>query len=763
MTQKLYDMMDWAAIEEIVYSEAANPEKLLGPHSYGRGSLVFAFFPGASAVILKSFNKKYDKAMEQADEAGVFAIYLPVKNVPEYYYEVEYEDRRVTEKDPYLYTCLCDPSYIKKFNSTAFASCYKFLGAHPARVTGYGANADLELLDTDEQQKNDIKNTSRRSSSGTLAKSKSGRTASEDGPVKTGIYFSVWAPGAMRVSLVGDFNNWDGRTDQMMEVHGSGIFELFMPDLKPGTEYKFEVKSSPVNTFLKKDPFAFGTGASGIESYPYTDSLWMKKRNITEKSRISIYEVHLGTWMQKTGKALNYRELAKLLAPYAEEMGFTHVELLPIMEFSNDDSLGYETVSYYAPASRYGSPKDLMFFIDYMHKNGIGVILDWVPAYFPKDPEGLIRFSGKACFEYDGMKGENTVWNTRIFDYGKAEVRNFLLSSAAYWASVYHADGLNISALSSMIHLDFGKNYGEWQPNIYGGNENLEAIDFLKSLNTYMHEHYKGFLMIGEDESDYPDLTSKEENGLGFDFKWNVTWKNDFLNYMKTDPLFRKGRHTGLTMSLLYAYKENFILPFGHDDCSAGRGSILMKMPGDMTVKYGNLRAAYGFLFTHPGKKLMFMGDEFADPDEWNGKDPLDPVDLNEEERKFKTYIKDLNGLLEKNPAIYELDSVSEGFEWISCLDSDHSVISFIRYSEDQRESLQIVINFTPVLYENFRIGVKEPGKYKEIFNSDAKKYGGTDHLNGIVSSSEIGWDGRENSVSLVLPPLGVCILKKIQ
>lgn len=736
MEKVLYDLMDWERIEGVVYSEEDYPMDFLGPHVVKEGVLIQCFFPDAiGCELMVSDGKKNQRyAMELADEAGFFAILLQGKRIPKYSYEVSYSDgTQLQREDPYAFAPLIDAQLQKKFLGGIFYNSYDYFGAHPMERDG----------------------------------------------VK-GVEFAVWAPHAMRVSVVGDFNFWDGRIYQMHRIGDCGVFELFIPGLEAGTIYKYEVRMKGGLSALKADPYAFGgerrpNNASviyDISDYTWQDQGWMEQRKKTNwKQRpMSIYEVHLGSWKkpdvpeEDLNEAFyNYREVAPMLAEYVKKMGYTHIELLPVMEHPFDGSWGYQVTGYYAVTARYGTPEDFMYFMDYMHQQGIGVILDWVPAHFPRDAFGLAKFDGTPLYEHpDPRKGSHPHWGTLIFNYESEEVKNFLISNAVFWLEKYHADGIRMDAVASMLYLDYGKQDGEWLPNIYGSNENLEAIEFLKHLNSILKGRKDGAVIIAEESTSWPKITGPvEDDGLGFDFKWNMGWMNDFIDYMCTDPLFRKGKHGELTFSLVYAYSENFILVLSHDEVVHGKGSMINKMPGTYEEKFANLRAAYGFMMTHPGKKLLFMGQEFAQFSEWNEAKGLDWMlpENYDSHRKMQKYVTALNALYQDYPALYEMDHDERGFEWISSLDGDHSTVAFMRYSENKGEDLLIVCNFTPVVREEFKVGVPYQGKFKETFNSDHEEFGGQGSLNTrLKNSKKETWDGRENSIEITLPALGICV-----
>ena len=596
---------------------------------------------------------------------------------------------------------------------------------------------------------------------------------------KPGMYFAVWAPHAKSVGVVGDFNGWDPEASPMKPLEDSGIYEAFIPDLGTGELYKFAITTKDDKILFKADPYAFsaefrpGTASitTDISGFSWSDEKWMEKRKQTEpeKAPMAIYEVHLGSWRkasrpEKEGY-YTYKEAAHELADYVVKMGYTHVELMGIAEHPYDGSWGYQVTGYYAPTSRYGGPRDFMYFVNYLHKKGIGVILDWVPAHFPRDAHGLSSFDGTCLYEHlDPRQGSHPHWGTLIYNYGRPQVSNFLISNALFWAKEYHADGIRMDAVASMLYLDYGKNAGEWVANMYGGHENLEAVEFLKHLNSVFHKEAKGAVLIAEESTAWPQITGNvKENGLGFDYKWNMGWMNDFLGYMQCDPYFRNQHYGELTFSMLYAYSENFVLVFSHDEVVHGKGSMAGKMPGDtQEKKFANLRAAYGFMTGHPGKKLLFMGQEFGQMDEWNENRSLEwellqyPV-----HKEMQEYVKALNHLYTTQPALYEMDYEPEGFEWINCTYNDENIAIFIRKTKRPEDTLLFVCNFVPVAHEKFRVGVPFAGKYKEILNSDSVKFGGTGATNPRVKASKKEeWDAREHSISITLPPLGICVFQ---
>jgi 1,4-alpha-glucan branching enzyme len=586
-----------------------------------------------------------------------------------------------------------------------------------------------------------------------------------------GVHFAVWAPNAVRVSVIGWFNRWDGRHHPMQNRGGSGLWELFIPNLKAGDLYKFEIKGQ--NGFLaqKSDPYAFATELRprtasmvwDVEAYQWQDSDWMQKRRQTDwlQQPVNVYEVHLGSWRrvaEEDNRWMTYRELAEELVPYVKDLGFTHIELLPISEHPFDGSWGYQTIGYYAPTSRFGTPDDLKYFIDRCHQEGIGVIVDWVPAHFPKDAHGLAYFDGSHLYEHsDPRKGEHMDWGTLIFNYGRNEVRSFLLSNAMFWADMYHIDGFRVDAVASMLYLDYSRKEGEWVPNEFGGRENLDAVSFLKKFNEIVHADYPGIITFAEESTAWPMVSRPTYlGGLGFGLKWNMGWMNDTLEYFTKDPIYRKYHHNDITFSLIYAFTENFILPFSHDEVVHGKGNMLNKMPGDMWQKFATLRALYSYMYAHPGKNLLFMGTEFGQWDEWNCYKSLDWHLMQwDPHKKLHGMVRELNRLSRSMPVFYENDFSWEGFEWLDFHDSDQSLISFIRKGKNPEDVLVCLFNFTPTPRGGYRVGVPFPGHYREIFNSDSEHFWGSNMGNGgVVPSDPIPWQGREHSMLITVPPL---------
>jgi 1,4-alpha-glucan branching enzyme len=591
-----------------------------------------------------------------------------------------------------------------------------------------------------------------------------------------GYHFAVWAPSANRVSVVGDFNRWQGGADPLTPLGASGIWGGFVPRVTIGDRYKFELFTRSGARVLKADPYGFGfevppASASVIcdRGYTWTDDQWMREREARDsgfKRPVAIYEVHLGSWArvpEEADRYLTYDELSVRLIAYVKEMGYTHIELLPVMEHPYSGSWGYQVTGFYAPTSRFGTPAQFKAFVDACHNAGIGVILDWVPGHFPKDAFALAQFDGTALYEHqDPRQGEHREWGTLIFNYGRNEVRNFLLANALFWLAEYHVDGLRVDAVASMLYLDYSRKQGEWIPNRFGGRENLEAIDFLRQLNTLTHAEHPGSITIAEESTAWPSVSRPTYvGGLGFTYKWNMGWMHDMLEYMRQDPIHRRWHHNKITFSLMYAFSENFVLPFSHDEVVHGKGSMFGKMPGDEWQKTAALRALYGYMYTHPGKKLMFMGAEFGQVREWNENRSLDWHLLDDGLHSgLKQFVADLNRIYGGEPALHELDFDPAGFHWIDCNDHENSVIAFQRRSS-AGEYVVAVLNFTPVPRDGYRIGVPTAGAFDELLNSDSGSYGGSNVGNsGVVFSEPIAAHGHLDSLRLNLPPLGFLLLK---
>ncbi len=596
---------------------------------------------------------------------------------------------------------------------------------------------------------------------------------------RKGVYFAVWAPHAFRVHVIGEFNGWDARSSEMKRLDPLGIYELFIPGVEEGCLYKYLIETADHRLLYKADPFASaaelrpGTASrvADISGFKWSDGTWLEKRRTREPKEepMAIYEVHPGSWKKHPHGPdedgyYNYRELAPALTEYVKEMGYTHVELMGIAEHPFDGSWGYQVTGYYAPTSRHGSPQDFMYLINYLHRNKIGVILDWVPAHFPRDAHGLAEFDGQPLFEYpDPRKGEHPDWGTKIFNYEMNEVKNFLIANALFWVEQYHVDGLRVDAVASMLYLDYGKQDGQWVANKYGGNKNLEAIEFFKHLNSCLRGRNPGVMMIAEESTAWPKVTDQpERDGLGFSFKWNMGWMNDFLEYVKLDPYFRKGAHNLMTFAMTYAYSENYILVLSHDEVVHLKCSMINKMPGLYDDKFANLKVAYSFMFGHPGKKLLFMGQDFAQLQEWSEARELDWYLLGEEKhQQLQSYVQALLHLYRKTPAMYEQDTLPAGFQWINANDGYRSIFSFVRYSKKGKRNLLFVCNFTPVEREDYRVGVPKKKQYRLVLDSDAAEFGGSGGEKALVYKAEKSeCDGLPYSFGYHLPPYGVAVFE---
>jgi 1,4-alpha-glucan branching enzyme len=711
--------------EEIRIVEARHhdPFAVLGRHPADKGVVVRAFIPHAMDVSIAEGNL----AMERFGESDFFAWSGPASSVPEHYRLIWRDDshHQHIAYDPYAFGPQISDFDLYLFGEGKNREAYKLLGAHEHEVEGIA-----------------------------------------------GVLFAVWAPNAERVSVVSDFNRWDGRRHPMRVRPGSGIWELFIPDIGAGTLYKFEIRNRQSGeVLLKSDPYGQQFEARpktssivvGAPTHIWQDAAWMERRAQWDwqHSPMSVYEVHLGSWQRGTeGEFLNYRDLAVRLVDYVSQMGFTHVELLPVTEHPFDLSWGYQATGYFAATSRFGTPDDCRYMVDYLHQHGIGVILDWVPAHFPKDAYALARFDGTALYEHEDPRlGEHLDWSTLIFNYGRNEVRNFLLSSALYWLREMHIDGLRVDAVASMLYLDYSRT--EWIPNKYGGRENLEAIDFLRELNAVTHTECPGALIIAEESTSWPQVTRPTYlGGLGFDIKWNMGWMNDTLSYISHEPIHRRYHHDLLTFSMLYCFTENFMLPFSHDEVVHGKGSMQNKMPGDEWQRFANLRTLYTYMFTHPGKKLLFMGTEFGQGLEWNSAGVLDWYVLQYPLHSgLQHLVKDLNDLYRRSPTLHAHEFEWTGFEWIDCHDSQQSIVSFVRRSGD--DFLVVIVNFTPVPREHYRIGVPQDCAYREILNTDSEFYGGSNMGNGhtALMAEPTPWMNRSHSVQVTVPPLAAIVL----
>jgi 1,4-alpha-glucan branching enzyme len=728
-----------AAIAAIVGGYHRDPFAVLGPHrAPGDGIVVRAFHPAARAIELRLVETGALLPMTRRDPAGLFEVRLgevPLSTaVPlDYRLRITYPSNHVVDVD--------DP--------------YR----HGRVLTDF----DLHLLGEGTHYRSFEKLGARCLTLGTCA----------------GVHFAVWAPNADRVSVIGDFNGWDGRVHPMRLLQPGGIWEIFVPDLTDGEKYKFEIRTLTGAILKKADPFALAFEAPpqtaaivhDISRYEWRDEEWMSARpahGAWLDRPMSVYEVHLGSWArvpEEGNRFLTYREMAQRLVPYVKEMGFTHIELLPVMEHPFSGSWGYQVLGFFAPTARFGPPEDFKLVVDACHQAGIGVILDWVPGHFPKDAHGLARFDGTALFEHeDPRQGEHQDWGTLIFNYGRNEVRNFLLSNALFWLEEYHVDGLRVDAVASMLYLDYSRQHGQWIPNRYGGRENLEAITFLQQLNSLTHGDHPGTMTAAEESTSFAGVSRPVHlGGLGFTYKWNMGWMHDILQYMHEDPIHRRWHHTLVTFSALYMHAENFVLPFSHDEVVHGKGSLIDKMPGDVWQKHASLRVLYGYMYGHPGKKLLFMGDEFGQWREWNHDRSLDWHLLDDPAHAaLRLYVQDLNLLYRAEPALHQEDFDPAGFRWIDCNDNENSVLSIVRYARDRRDSVVMVFNFTPVPRAEYRIGVPDAAWYVELLNSDAAVYGGGNVGNGGgVATEPVPAHGFDQSLRLTVPPLGCLLLKK--
>ena len=708
---------------ELAAGRSHDPFAFLGCHPGPEGHVVRVYEPHADSIEIIGLGR-----MEKSDARGLFEWHGP--HAPELPCLLRISNAHASYEryDPYCFPPLLSEHDLYLFNEGRLLQAYNMLGAHPARVNGID-----------------------------------------------GVRFATWAPNAERVSVVGEFNQWDGRVYPMRSRGSSGVWELFLPGIQPGAHYKFEIRNRASGQVLvKADPYARwferrpGTAprVCAHSAYAWQDGVWLERRRHWDwlHAPINVYEVHAGSWKRHPdGRFYSYRELADSLIPYLQDMGYTHVELLPISEHPLDESWGYQTTGYFAPTSRYGTPDDFRAFVDACHQAGIGVILDWVPAHFPQDDWALARFDGTALYEHeDPRRGYHQDWGTHIFNYGRSEVKNFLLASAHYWLSEFHIDGLRVDAVASMLYLDYSRKAGEWLPNQFGGRENLEAIDFLRELNIMVHEEFPGALTFAEESTAWPMVSRPAYlGGLGFSLKWNMGWMNDTLSYMHEDPVHRRWHHNKLTFGQLYAYTENFILPLSHDEVVHGKGSLLAKMPGDVWQQFANLRLLLTWQLASPGKKLNFMGNEFGQGREWQVGWELDWFLLGIGwHAGIRNLVRDLNRLYRDDAALHTLDFESAGFQWLDCNDADHSLISFIRRDADGQCTIA-VLNFTPVPRHGYRLGVPNPGYYREIINTDAALYGGSNTGNGGgVHSEAQPWMGQPHSVILSLPPLAGILLK---
>jgi 1,4-alpha-glucan branching enzyme len=731
------ETLDRDVIRALVEGEHGDPFAVLGPHpapaEAGAAVVVRAIVPGASELRLLPEGAG-PTPMRRIHADGLFETTVPARDRPLVYRLEVTRDGRVTQiDDPYRFPSLLGDLDRHLLAEGTHYRAHDKLGAHPVVLEGVA-----------------------------------------------GVVFAVWAPSARRVSVVGDFNGWDGRCHPMRLHPGNGVWEIFVPGLAEGERYKFEIRGrSPEPLALKADPCALAFEAdtprtasvvARVDGFRWRDEAWLSARARRDPLRapLSIYEVHLGSWRrvpEEGDRFLDYGELAEQLADHVVDLGFTHVELLPVMEHPFYGSWGYQTIGYFAPTRRHGAPRELMAFVDHLHRRGIGVILDWVPAHFPRDPHGLVFFDGTHLYEHaDPRQREHPDWGTLIFNYGRREVANFLIDSALFWLERYHADGLRVDAVASALYLDYSRKPGEWVPNEFGGRENLGAIAFFRRLNEVVHAAHPGVIVAAEESTAWPMVSRPTYlGGLGFGFKWNMGWMHDVLDYARLDPVHRKYHHDRLTFGPLYAWSENFVLPLSHDEVVHGKGSLLSRMPGDSWQQFAGLRALYAFMWVHPGKKLLFMGGEFGQRREWHHDRSLDwhLLDDGPYHRGVLSLVRDLNRLHRAEPALHELDAEPAGFAWMDCADAEQSVVSFVRRARDPGDFVLVVCNFTPVPRQDYRVGVPAPGHYRELLNSDAAVYGGSNLGNaGGVEAGPTPWQGQACSLTLTLPPLGVLMLK---
>lgn len=724
-------------IKKIVAADHHDPFSILGMHPVeikNRKALaVRVCLPDATNVFILPGNDHYDKKeMHRVHDSGFFeAVFEGAKDFFAYRLEIYSRDgKKQIVEDPYAFPPVLSDYDLHLISEGNNHKVYDWLGAHRTTVNGV-----------------------------------------------RGFRFAVWAPNARRVSIIGDFNCWDGRRHAMRVRGSSGVWELFIPNMKEGELYKYELKARDGNIIVKADPYGLfsevrpktASVTHTIKTFNWTDQEWMERRDRTDPlgKPLSIYEVHLGSWMRKAeadNRFLTYSEAAESLVDYVLEMGYTHVQFLPLASHPYDPSWGYQVTGYFSPTARYGRPEELMALVDKFHRNNIGVLLDWVPAHFPTDSHALANFDGTCLYEYeDPKKGKHPDWGTLVFNFARNEVRNFLISNALFWLEKYHIDGLRVDAVASMLYLDYSRKAGEWAPNVYGGRENLEAISFLKRLNEVIYSYFSGVLMIAEESTSWPAVSRPTYlGGLGFAMKWNMGWMHDVLQYMSKDPIYRSHHQHMLTFALLYTFYENFILPFSHDEVVHGKGALLAKMPGDDWQKFANMRLLLGYMFGHPGKKHLFMGIEIGQWSEWDHNKSLDWHLLKyDRHRKLRAYVQVLNRLYRQEPAMHELDFDDKGFEWIDFSDTDSCVISFIRRAKNPQDILIFVYNFTPIPRLNFRVGVPVAGYYREILNSDAEMFWGSNVGNcGGVPSETLPWNNQTCSMVLDIPPLACLIFK---
>ncbi len=729
-------------IEKVIHADFHDPFQVLGVHltKEPRGNAVIRTFqPHAFSVQL--LIDKTEMSMEKVHGDGLFECSLdrsalndPDLNPYNYQFRIQYFDGTVhCINDPYRFLPQLDEKDTYLFNFGTNYELYNHIGAHLATFN----NID-------------------------------------------GTIFRVWAPAARRVSILGNFNGWDGRVHAMRSLGKSGVWELFLPGIRENELYKFEIKTEHGEILEKSDPFQFygelrpntASIVRDLDTYEWEDNHWLesKKERSSYEGPLSIYEVHPGSWQRdpdSSERFLTFREVAAHLIPYVKKLGFTHIELMPVMEHPLDESWGYQVTGPFSMTSRYGTPEDFMFFVDQCHQNGIGVILDWVPAHFPKDSHSLARFDGTALFEHeDPRKGAHPEWGTYIYNYGRREVSNFLIANALFWLDKYHIDGLRVDAVASMLYLDYARKDGEWLPNSFGERENLEAIEFIRHMNSIVYDKHPETLMMAEESTSFYGVSKPADaGGLGFGYKWNMGWMNDILSYFAKDPLYRKFHHNSLTFSIVYAFSENFILPLSHDEVVHGKNSLINKMPGDLWQKFANVRLLFTFMWAHPGKKLIFMGNEFGQFSEWYCKQSLDwhLLEENKRHRQLTTFVGELNRIYLENPSLWQLDFDQSGFQWLDLEDRNNSIISFTRFAKDRDDHLVCLFNFTPQTYKNYKIGLPTGREYNVIFCSDSRLYGGSDAYDQVrFTPSPEPYAQADYQTHLSIPPLAGIILKPV-
>ncbi|MBI4665988.1 MAG: 1,4-alpha-glucan branching protein GlgB [Nitrospinae bacterium] len=718
-------------IDRIIHADHHDPYNVLGIHESPEGVVVRAFDPAVAEIAVVDIYKRESRyIMERLDLEGFFEVFIPGRKIFAYdLHKVNHRGEHTINRDPYSFLPQLGEMDLYLFNEGNHYEIHKKLGAHIISVDGV-----------------------------------------------PGTRFAVWAPNARRVSVVGDFNEWDGRRNPMRILGSSGVWEIFIPGVGAGAVYKFELKSQNGDVFLKSDPYAYASElrpktASQVwnhEEYQWDDAEWIAQRgmaNVLERP-MAVYEAHLGSWAKSLdGSAwLSYRELAPLMVEYCKRQGFTHIELMPLSEHPFDASWGYQVTGYFAPTSRFGAPDDFKFFVDFFHNHGIGIIMDWVPAHFPKDDFGLRRFDGTALYEHeDWRKGEHLDWGTLIYNYGRPEVANFLLSSVLFWMEYFHLDGIRVDAVASMLYLDYSKKHGEWVANPYGGKENIEAIEFLKKMNALIHDKFPGSVSIAEESTAWAGVSRPVYlGGLGFTMKWNMGWMHDILEYFSKEPIHRKYHHSNLTFAMLYAFHENFMLPLSHDEVVHGKNSLIGKMPGDLWQKFANMRLLFGYMYAQPGKKLIFQGGDIGQWSEWDHDKSVDWHLLQyAPHARLQKFMADLGNIYINERSMWEVDFSNEGFEWIDFHDWESSIVSFMRKAKDWREHTIFAFNFTPVPRWDYRIGVPEQVFYEEALNSDSEVYYGSNLGNfGGVWADPIPWGGKPASINITLPPLSMVMFR---